>query len=87
MAKQNNDVQIPGIDDRPMTKEQFAAMWERLSPQTGEVFLGIKGNNIFRKLLLHLPKMLLYRFFTAEELCVCKALLPWKEVASWQTSS
>lgn len=39
MEKQNSGARIPGIDDRPMTKEQFAAMWERLSAQTEEVFI------------------------------------------------
>lgn len=57
MAKQNNDVQIPGIDDRPMTKEQFAAMWERLSTQTGEVFLGDdKGKQHLSETVVTSPK-------------------------------
>ena len=42
MARRNSDVQIPGIDDRPMTKERQDTMWERLATQE-EVFFGVEG--------------------------------------------
>ena len=40
MARRKSEIKIPGIDDRPMTKERLDAMWERLSTQE-EVFFGV----------------------------------------------
>lgn len=40
MEKANEQFRIPGIDDRPMTEERLAQMWQRLAEQEEEIFVG-----------------------------------------------